>query len=112
MSRYEAPDEPNDNNASHWRVALQAAYRSTSYLEGRHVNLSLLEEHGKNAWLIGNSQLEEQSINKARKGAQEGSRGELVALDESWRTGVGKMIEVQVALDGLRKEILKRRRVR
>lgn len=128
MSRYEAPDEPTDGDDSQWRGALQAAYRSSSYLEGRHVNLSLLEEHGKNAWLIGNSQLEEvlqrvekelailknetENINKVRKGAQEGSRGELVALEESWRTGVGKIIEVQVASDGLRREILRRRRER
>jgi pre-mRNA-splicing factor SPF27 len=127
MSRYEAPDEPSDNSNSEWRATLQAAYRSSSYLEGRQVNLSLLEEYGKNAWLIGNSQLEEllqqqekelaalkeetENINKSRKGLQEGSQGELVALEDAWKTGVGKVIEVQVATDGLRKEILRRRRV-
>lgn len=127
MSRYEAPDEPTDGDESQWGETLQAAYRSSTYLEGRQVNLSLLEEYGKNAWLIGNSQLEHmlyqaekelgilkeetEAINKARKGAQEDSRGELMALEDSWRTGVGKIIEVQVASDGLRKEILKQRRV-
>jgi pre-mRNA-splicing factor SPF27 len=127
MSRYEAPDEPSNGDESQWRDAVEAAYRSSSYLEGRQVNLSLLEEYGKNAWLIGNSQLEDMlrqlekelgtlkeetdTINKARKGAQEESRGELMALENSWRTGVGKIIDVQVASDGLRKEILKRRRV-
>ena len=126
MSRYEAPDEPVNGDESEWREALQAAYRSSTYLDGRQVNLSLLEEYGKNAWLIGNSQLEEMlqqvemelsalkdeidNINKARKGAQEESRGELVALEESWKLGVGKIIEVQIASDGLRKEILNRRR--
>ena len=123
MSRYEAPDEPVNGNDSEWREALQAAYQSSTYLDGRQVNLSLLEEYGKNAWLIGNSQLEEMlqqaekelaalkdetdNINKARKGAQEESRGELVALEESWKLGVGKLIEVQIASDSLRKEILK-----
>jgi pre-mRNA-splicing factor SPF27 len=127
MSRYEAPDEPTDGDESQWREALQAVYRSSSYLEGRQVNLSLLEEYGKNAWLIGNSQLEDMlrqaekelellkdetdTINKARKGAQEESRGELTALEGSWRTGVGKIIEVQIASDSLRKEMLKRRRI-
>jgi pre-mRNA-splicing factor SPF27 len=127
MSRYEAPDEPSNNSNSEWRATLQAAYRSSSYLEGRQVNLSLLEEYGKNAWLIGNSQLEEllqqqekelstlkeetENINKSRKGLQDGSQGELVALEEAWKSGVGKIIEVQVATDGLRKEILRRRRV-
>lgn len=127
MSRYEAPDEPTDGDESQWRGALQVAYRSSSYLEGRQINLSLLEEYGKNAWLIGNSQLEDMlrqlekelgtlkeetdTINKVRKGAQEESRGELMVLEDSWRTGVGKIIDVQVASDGLRKEILNRHRV-
>jgi len=127
MSRYEAPEEPTNADDSQWREVLQAAYRSSSYLEGRHVNLALLEEHGKNAWLIGNSQLEEMlqqiekelailkeetdTVNKARKSAQEGSRSELVALEDSWKSGIGKIIEVQVASDGLRKEVLSRRRM-
>ena len=127
MSRYEAPDQPVDGEDSAWRASLKAACRSTTYLEGRHVNLSLLEEYGKNAWLIANSQLEEllqqmervlknlkeqtENINKARKGAQEDSRGELLGLEDSWRSGIGKIIEVQAATSGLRQEILRRRRV-
>ena len=58
---------------------------SSSYLSGRLTNLSLLEEFGKNAWLISNSQLEDilrdlekelleqkeavENINKSRKAA-------------------------------------------
>lgn len=88
------------------------------------MNLSLLEESGKNAWLMGNVQLEavlkeleaelssvkEQvdSVNKARKSAQEGSRGEMLALEEAWRRGISQVLEVQVATAGLRRELLER----
>jgi len=127
LSRYEAPDEPaRDSDVESWRQALRSAYISSTYLAGRHTNLSLLEEFGKNAWLIGNSQLEEilkdlekeltrlkeetDTVNKARKTAQTASKGEVVGLGETWKRGIGKILEVQVATDSLRQEILERRR--
>lgn len=126
LSRYEAPETPSTNETAAWQSTLRNAYSSNSYLSGRLINLSLLEEFGKNAWLIGNWQLEEtlrdlekelaslkeatDDINKARKAAQEGSKGEIVALEETWKKGVGKIIEVELATEGLRKEILARRR--
>jgi pre-mRNA-splicing factor SPF27 len=127
LTRYEAPEKPTDDSESEiWRKTLREAYISSSYLSGRLTNLSLLEEFGKNAWLIGNSQLEEilrdlekelserketvENVNKARKAAQEGSRAELIGLEEAWKQGVGKIIEVQLATDGVRREILHRRR--
>ena len=127
LTRYEAPEQPNDDSEIEtWRTNLRQAYISMSYLSGRLTNLSLLEEFGKNAWLIGNSQLEDilrdlekelskkkeaiENINKARKAAQEGSKAELVGLDETWKQGVGKIIEVQLATVGVRREILQRRR--
>lgn len=95
------------------------------YLSGRHSNLTLLDEFGKNAWLIGNSQLEHllqeleqeltrlkddvENVNKARKAAQENSRGELLGLEETWKHGIGKILEVQVAGAGLRQLILERK---
>jgi len=109
-----------------WRSDLRQAYISSSYLFGRLANLSLLEEFGKNAWLISNSQLEDilrdlekelaeqkeatDNINKARKAAQEGSKAELLGLEETWKLGIGRIIEVQMATDGIRREILERRR--
>jgi len=127
MSRYEAPDEPaEDAPAEAWHDVLRDAYTSRSYLSERHVNLSLLDEFGKNAWLIGNArladmvkdldkemaQLKEQTdqVNKERKAGQENARGEILGLEEAWQRGVDKIIEVQVATDGLRQEILQRRR--
>jgi len=129
LSRYEAPDEPSaDAAVDEWRAVLRDAYTSSSYLSGRHTNLALLDEFGKNAWLIGNSQLEDllkdleremaqlkdetDNVNRMRKSAQENSRGEIVGLEEVWKRGVDKIIEVQVATDALHQEILERRRSR
>lgn len=92
----------------------------------RHENLALLEENGKNAWLIGNSQLEDilrdlekelaetkeaaETVNKERKLAQEASKGELAGLEESWRKGVGATLDVELAAETLRMQILDQRR--
>ena len=127
MHRYEAPEEPlNDTDVADWRRTLTNAYTSATYLSNRHDNLVLLEDYGKNTWLIGNSQLESiseniqkeldsiktdtEEVNRARKSAQEGSRSEMEALEEAWRNGVGRIIEVQIATAGLRQEILERQR--
>jgi pre-mRNA-splicing factor SPF27 len=129
LSRYEAPEAPISNGApdlDEWRKTLQKAYASSSHLAKRHENLALLEEHGKNAWLIGNSQLEEilgdlekelaetkqaaEDVNKQRKMAQEASLGELVGLEETWKRGVGAILDVEVASEGLRMQILDHRR--
>jgi len=127
LTRYEAPDMPTgEMDSETWLSSLRQASVSSSYLTGRLANLSLLEDFGKNAWLIGNSQLEDilrdlekelaeqkqitENVNKARKAAQEGSRAELLGLEETWKRGVGKVIEVQMATDGVRREIMERRR--
>jgi pre-mRNA-splicing factor SPF27 len=128
LSRYEAPDEPEANSdIQTWRTSLRHAYTLSTYLSGRRTNLKLLEELGKNAWLIGNAELEgilkqldaevayvkEQTdeVNKARKGAQEGSKGELLGLEDTWRKGIARMIEVQIATEQLKAELHEMRRV-
>ena len=59
LSRYEALDAPPaGSDVAAWRETLQKAYASAEYLRGRETNLALLETYGKNAWLVGNSQLE------------------------------------------------------
>lgn len=135
LSRYEAPEPPSALSASDkapsevledWRTTLQKAYTSSSHLSTRHENLSLLDEHGKNAWLIGNSQLEEilrglekelvetrestEAIHRQRKMAQEARKGELVGLQDAWKRGVGGIIDVEIAAENLRMEILEKRR--
>jgi pre-mRNA-splicing factor SPF27 len=89
-------------------------------------NLALLEGFGKNAWLVGNSQLEDvlrdlerelartkqetESVNKSRKAEQEAIEGELDVLEEGWRRGIGRVVEAEIAAEELRREILRRRR--
>jgi pre-mRNA-splicing factor SPF27 len=134
-NRYEAVDPPP--TSSHrdeqtleslmaWKEALQKAYTSQSYLVGRTTNLALLEKYGKNAWLIGNAQLEdvlrglevELATKKAeidgvvieRKNAQEAVGGEVKGLEEAWKRGVGRVLETEVAAEGVRRTILERRR--
>lgn len=135
LSRYEAPEPPARSsdagseatpNLEEWRQTLQKAYTASSHLSMRHENLALLEENGKNAWLIGNSQLEDilrglekelaetkeaaETVNKERKLAQEASKGELAGLEESWRKGVGATLDVELAAEALRMQILDQRR--
>ncbi|KAK4539445.1 hypothetical protein LTR36_010922 [Oleoguttula mirabilis] len=126
LSRYEALDAPERGDTDAWRSTLQQAYTSAEYLRGREANLGLLETYGKNAWLIGNSQLEDElrslerdveaakleleAIEQARRAAQSNVAGEMHGLEETWRSGVGRMIEAQAAGERLRQEILERRR--
>lgn len=86
-----------------------------------------METYGKNAWLISNDQLEQilrdaekevvarkqdiEALEQERRTRQEASGGEMKSLEQSWRDGVGRMIEVEVAAEGLRREILERKRV-
>ncbi|KAB8071345.1 breast carcinoma amplified sequence 2-domain-containing protein [Aspergillus leporis] len=131
LSRYEAPEPPTRSsdagpnatpNLEEWRQALEKAYTASSHLSMRRDNLTLLEENGKNAWLIGNSQLEDilrglekelaetneaaETVNKQRKIAQETSKGELAGLEETWKRGVGAILDVELASENLRMQIL------
>jgi pre-mRNA-splicing factor SPF27 len=135
LTRYEAIDPPTTSPHSDertpstllaWREALQKAYTSQSYLVGRTTNLALLEKYGKNAWLIGNAQLEDvlrglerklaerkteiDEVVIERKDAQEAVGGEVKGLGEVWKSGVGRVLETEVAAEGVRREILERRR--
>ena len=126
LSRYEALDAAERGDTEAWRKTLQQAFTSAEYLRGREINLGLLEVYGKNAWLIGNSQLEDElkcvekeveaakleleAVEQARRAAQSNVAGEMQGLEEGWRKGVGRMIEAQAAGERLRQEVLERRR--
>jgi pre-mRNA-splicing factor SPF27 len=127
LTRYDAPDAPADNaDKAAWTAALRQAYTSLEYLQGREMNLGLLEAYGKNAWLVSNSALEDElkaverdvevakqeleATEQARRQLQEGAEGEMKGLEEGWRVGVGRMIEAQAAGEALRMEMLERRR--
>ena len=130
-SRYEALEAPStdlfkEDLDTEWHSTLLKAYTSSTHLSTRLTNLALLEEFGKNAWLVGNSQLEDilrdlerelsktkeetDSVNKSRKAGQEAVKGELDILEEGWRRGIGRVVEAEVAAEELRREILKKRR--
>jgi pre-mRNA-splicing factor SPF27 len=127
LSRYEALDAPAaGSDIAIWRETLQKAYASAEYLRGRETNLALLETYGKNAWL-GNSQLEGllkgleveieaarielEGVERERRDKQVSVQGEVESLERGWREGVGKLIEVLAAAEGVRGEILERRRM-
>lgn len=116
LRRYEgASEEPTTAES------LRAAYTNASYLSKRLEALELLESFGKNAWLVGNSQLEDilrdverelveakegvEAVNRERKQAQEGSKGELEGGERAWRDGVRGTIEASVAVRGLEDRI-------
>ncbi|KAI4202613.1 MAG: hypothetical protein LQ348_001492, partial [Seirophora lacunosa] len=109
-SRYELPDL--SSAAPVTKTQLQQAYTSSHYLRERLQQLALLDEFGKNAWLVGNAQLEEilrgvekelvdmrdsvEGVNRERKERQEAARGEMEGLDNGWRVGVGRVVEIEV----------------
>lgn len=49
-------------------------------------------------------------VNKERKGLQKDVEPELRGLEEKWRKGIGRVLEVEVAAEKVRAEILSRRR--
>lgn len=133
LSRYEAPEapeaDPNKDRSEllkEWDQTLRRAYTASSHMSARHDNLALLDQHGKNAWLIGNAHLEEmlrkvekelqdtkdatEALHKERKTRQEIAKGELLGLEDAWRRGVSGIINVEIAADNLRTEILDKRR--
>ena len=125
-SRYEALDPPTSSsskdagnlNLEAWRESLRRAYISATYLHQRQTNLALLDKYGKNGWLIGNSQLEDvlrgierelaetkteiDGVVVERKTAQESVGGELKGLEETWKRGVGRVLETEVAAEAVR----------
>ncbi|KAL9094545.1 MAG: hypothetical protein Q9165_003104 [Trypethelium subeluteriae] len=107
-------------------ATLQKSATSLEYLHARHLNLNLLQRYGANAYLVSNHYLEAmlrevegelarcreevEGVEGRRRGVQEGRKGEVEGLEEGWRKGVGRMLEVEAAAEGLKEEILRRRR--
>jgi pre-mRNA-splicing factor SPF27 len=136
MKRYEDLDAPENTNPTSdedkpellekWNKALKQAYTSSEYVEGRLTQLGLLEKFGKNAWLVGNSQLEDilksieaeladvrkqqDEVESMRRSQQESVQGEIQTLEETWKKGVGRVLETEVAAEGLKQQILEKRR--
>ena len=117
LSRY---DDPPDGETT--AAGLQAAYVSSAHLTTRLENLSLLSEFGRNAWLVHNSQLEallkayEEELmavktdceltNKERKSAQTAVEAEISRLNDRWKKAIGRVLEVELATEALRRDSL------
>jgi pre-mRNA-splicing factor SPF27 len=136
MKRYEDLEAPENTSPTsdedrpelleQWNRALKQAYTSSEYVESRLTQLGLLEKFGKNAWLVGNSQLEDilkaieaelanvrkqqEEVESARRAHQESVHGEIQTLEETWKKGVGRVLETEVAAEGLKQQILEKRR--
>ena len=127
LTRYEAQEAPSPggddgDKKPALESALRRAYASHAYLASRRAHLALLDAHGKNAWLVGNWQLEaelravEAELAAARRDVdrltvrrqrlQGDAAAELRGLDETWRRGVGRVLETEVAAEQLRRRLL------
>lgn len=109
LSRYELPASSSDSTSPPPLVPLQAA---AAHLSGRLQALGLLEQHGRNAWLVGNAQLEdelrayEQELAQVKRASdeilrdlkhlQDGARVQLDGGDRAWRTAVERLVQVGV----------------
>ncbi|KAG5925124.1 hypothetical protein E4U42_004463 [Claviceps africana] len=125
--RYEAQDlpplDPEDpsSNSQALRSVLSKAFTSHAYLASRVENLALLDRHGANAWLLSNYHLENElsaleseladtkrqidEVNYLRAQRQGDVKGELESLEETWRKGLGRVLETEIAVEGLRAEM-------
>lgn len=133
LGRYEAPDIDTTGTATGARrdelePALAQAYTAMSYLSARRQHLALLDNYGKNAWLVGNWQLDaelravERELAETRRAidvltvrrqrTQQESGSEIKGLDEAWRRGVGRVLEAEVAAEGVRREVIEAQRAR
>lgn len=136
LKRYEDLDAPENTHPTsdeekpelleRWNKALKQAYTSSEYVDARLTQLGLLEKFGKNAWLVGNSQLEDilksieaeladvrkqqEEVETLRRSQQESVQGEIQTLEDTWKKGVGRVLETEVAAEGLKQQILERRR--
>ncbi|KAI1103176.1 Pre-mRNA-splicing factor SPF27 [Jackrogersella minutella] len=126
LSRYEAAEPSPDQDPSTLQTELSRAYAASTYLSSRHAHLQLLDAYGKNAWLVGNWQLEAELralerdldetkkeidvVNIQRRRVQDEVGGELHGLDDAWRRGVGRVLETEVATEGLRQQVLEKQR--
>jgi pre-mRNA-splicing factor SPF27 len=136
LKRYEDLDAPENTNPTsdedrpelleRWNKALKQAYTSSEYVQGRLTQLGLLEKFGKNAWLVGNSQSEDvlkgieaelveirkqlEETETLRRSQQDAVSGEIKTLEETWKKGVGRVLETEVAAEGLKQQILEKRR--
>ncbi|KAI0437991.1 Pre-mRNA-splicing factor SPF27 [Xylaria telfairii] len=125
-SRYEIQDVPSGSVPADLVPSLSRAYATHTYLRGRETHLQLLDAYGKNAWLVGNWQTEAELaslerdlaatkreidvVNIGRRRLQDEVGEELKGLEETWKKGVGRVLETEVAAEALRQQVLEKQR--
>ncbi|KAK6339211.1 hypothetical protein TWF718_008634 [Orbilia javanica] len=126
-SRYEPQSLPSSSQEEdEYKKLLQTSYTTTTHLQNRLTNLTLLSNFGQNAWLISNSQTEgvlsslekelaslkeeTEILNRERKRKQVEVQPELEYLERKWQEGVGRVLEIEVASEMLFRETLEKRR--
>ncbi|TQW00275.1 hypothetical protein V2A60_001375 [Cordyceps javanica] len=125
LSRYEAqeplPEASAATGLDALRTPLERGYVSASYLAARNQNLRLLDRGGRNAWLLSNYHAEAQLraleaelaaarrevdlVNAARAARQNDVAAELRGLEDGWKARVGRVLETEVAVEELRRQI-------
>ncbi|KAI2624085.1 Pre-mRNA-splicing factor SPF27 [Xylaria nigripes] len=123
-TRYELQEEAHDSE--NLPPSLSRAYATATYLSHRKTNLHLLDAYGKNAWLTSNWQAEADLaalerdlterkreidlVNIQRRRQQDDVADELRGLEDTWKKGVGRVLEAEIATESLRQQVLERRR--
>ncbi|KAK6514346.1 hypothetical protein TWF506_008741 [Arthrobotrys conoides] len=126
-SRYEPQSLPSsEKEEEEYKTLLQTSYTTTTHLQTRLTNLTLLSNFGQNAWLISNSQTEgvlaglerelvalkeeTELLNRERKRKQVEVQPEMEYLEKKWKEGVGRVLEIEVASEMVFRETLEKRR--
>ncbi|KAI1303427.1 Pre-mRNA-splicing factor SPF27 [Xylaria venustula] len=127
LSRYEVQETPlSSTSPAELEAPLSRAYATHTYLQGRQTHLQLLDAYGKNAWLVGNWQTEAHLaalerdlgavkkeidvVNIQRRRLQDEVGEELKGLEETWKKGVGRVLETEIATEALRQQVLDKQR--
>ncbi|KAI0455042.1 Pre-mRNA-splicing factor SPF27 [Xylaria acuta] len=131
-TRYEIQEDPlpspssSETSPSSLAGPLSRAYATHTYLRGRETHLQLLDAYGKNAWLVGNWQTEADLaalerdlaaarreidvVNIQRRRLQDEVGEELKGLEDTWKKGIGRVLETEVATETLRRQVLEKQR--
>lgn len=119
LSRYTNPfDESTQSSSSN--PSLKNAYIALAYAQDRLENLSMLEEYGKNQWLVGNDELDQtvsqleaavreeraalELTQQERRTRQENSKVTMEYLEKRWVEGIRNVVDVNIAVLQLKQQ--------
>ncbi|MCJ1464893.1 hypothetical protein MMC07_003508 [Pseudocyphellaria aurata] len=126
LSRYELPTTTTGAGGAPTTAALRQLQVAAAHLSGRLDALRLLEQHGRNAWLVGNATLEDQlrayeeeiarvqaeteEVLRERKRVQEGARKPLEDGERAWKDAVEGLVRVGLGTTKAREAAARGRR--